>query len=168
MLRLDIKDREILCRPSYACTVLCTSPTTIFTVLCLEQIRRVRIGYVVCSIGLACSYDRSRIKHGDIFSRNIRSHAKSKRSRINRPGYFSCFFHYFGSYVHTSNVSGVLSTRLRYSLYSLSLSLPLHLPPFSTRSTRFSSCFSCFHSISLSFSLTFAVCLAAFDFFFFP
>jgi len=41
-------------------------------VLDSEQIRRSCIGYA-CSIGPACSYDRSRIKQSDIFSRNIRS-----------------------------------------------------------------------------------------------
>lgn len=46
----------------------------LFTVGRFEQIRRGCIGYVVCAgIELACSYDRSRIKRGDIFSRNIRS-----------------------------------------------------------------------------------------------
>lgn len=70
-----------------------------------------------------CSYDRSRIKRGDIF-RGIFALAKSKRSRISRPGYFSCFFHYFGSYVHTSNVSGVLSTRLWVLAF-----LPFFFPP---------------------------------------
>lgn len=76
------------------------------------------------------SYDRSRIKRSDIFSRNIRSRTKSKRSRINRPGYFSCFFHYFGSYAHTSNVSGILSTRL-VALALLQIAFLSPFPPFS-------------------------------------
>lgn len=94
------------------------------------------VGYV-CSIGLACSYDRSRIKHSDIF-RRIFALAKSKRSRINRPGYFSCFFHYFGSYAHTSNVSGVLSTRLwvlAFLPFFFPLLRPLVSPHFASPST---------------------------------
>jgi len=39
-----------------------------------------------------------------IFFRGIFALAKSKQSRINRPGYFSCFFHYFGSYAYVEHI----------------------------------------------------------------
>lgn len=93
---------------------LCIYPSLVFCFgsLYLEQIQR------TCN-GIRAWYRLHRrvamIVHGlsaAIFFRGIFAFAKSKRSRINRPGYFSCFFHYFGSYAHTSNVSGILSTRV--------------------------------------------------------
>lgn len=76
-------------------------------------------GYV--SATPACSYDRSRIKRGDIFSRNIRSReieAKSdKPARI-----FLWLFSLFCKLrAYVEYVSGILSTRLVALFRSLSL-----------------------------------------------
>jgi len=55
-----------------------------------------------------------------IFFRGIFALAKSKQSRINRPEYFSCFFHYFGSYAYTSNAYPAFYQGRWHSLSSLS------------------------------------------------
>lgn len=87
-----------------------------------------------------------------IFFRGIFALAKSKRSRINRPGYFSYFFHYFGSYAHTSNISGILSTRLvALALLSFSLTL-LHryksrFSPFPVSFVHFAALLAPFHKL---------------------
>lgn len=108
--RLDTAYQRYLCHLSYAFS--CHWHRFCVASLYLEQIQR------TCN-GIRARYQLHRrvamIVHGlsaAIFFRGIFALAKSKRSRINRSGYFSCFFHYFGSYAHTSNISGILSTRL--------------------------------------------------------
>lgn len=90
------------------------------TPLYLIQIRRRHVS------GPARSYDRG--LSATIFFRGIFALAKSKRSRINRPGYFSCFFPLFWklrAYVehirHFINAVMILA-----SLLSLLFSPPLH------------------------------------------
>lgn len=87
-----------------------------------------------------------------IFFRGIFALAKSKHSRINQPGYFSYFFHYFGSNAHTSNISGILSTRLvALALLSFFLIL-LHsyksrFSPFLVSFVHFAALLALFHKL---------------------
>jgi len=128
-------NRGYLCHLSYACSRHRLS----FLPFCIWNKFGwlARIGYV-CSIGLACSYDRSRIKHGDIF-RGIFALAKSKSDKPAR--IFLLLFSLFWklrAYVE----------RIRHFINEvIGTSFPAFLLPSSTP-TRFSPFRFSIHSLS--------------------